>query len=71
MKGFRKAKRGISPIVSSLLMLLVTVIAFSAVLGYTNNFISAQRGNTLAYIQERPLVEDIWFRLNAVVPNVL
>lgn len=67
MKGFRKAKRGISPIVSSLLMLLVTVIAFSAVLGYTNNFISAQRGNTLAYIQERPLVEDIWFRLNGTI----
>ena len=67
MKRFVEAKRGISPIVSSLLMLLVTVIAFSAVLGYTNSFISAQRANTLANIRERLVVEDIWFRLNGTI----
>ena len=67
MRRFVKAKRGISPIVSSLLMLLVVVIAFSTVLGYTNNFISAQRANTLEYIRERLVVEDIWFRLNNTI----
>jgi flagellin-like protein len=67
MKRFTKAKRGISPIVSSLLMLLVTVIAFSAVLGYTNNFMRAQRANTLATIKERLVVEDVWFHLNGTI----
>ena len=67
MKRLANAKRGISPIVSSLLMLLVAVIAFGLVLGYTNNFISAQRSNTLAYIRERLVVEDIWFRLDSTI----
>jgi len=67
VKRFVEAKRGISPIVSSLLMLLVTVIAFGVVLGYTNSFISAQRANTLANIRERLVVEDIWFRLNGTI----
>ena len=67
MKRFVNAKRGISPIVSSLLMLLVAVIAFGLVLGYTNNFISAQRSNTLSYIRERLAVEDVWFRLDNTI----
>jgi flagellin-like protein len=64
LKRFRNGRRGISPIVSSLLMLLTTVIAFGMVLGYANNFMSAQRANTLATIRERLVVEDIWFHLN-------
>lgn len=67
MKKSTKAKRGISPIVSSLLMLLVTVIAFSAVLSYANNFMTAQRANTLATIKERLVVEDIWFQSNGTI----
>jgi len=67
MKKFVQAKRGISPIVSALLMLLITVIAFGTVLGYVNNFISAQRDNTLATIRERLVVEDIWFHLNNTI----
>lgn len=67
MERFTNAKRGLSPIVSTLLMLLVTVIAFSAVLGYANNFMTAQRANTLATIEERLVVEDIWFHLNGTI----
>lgn len=67
MKRFVNSKRGISQIVSSLLMLLVAVIAFGFVIGFTNNFISAQRANTLAYIKERLAVEDVWFRLDNTV----
>jgi hypothetical protein len=48
-------------------MLMITVIAFSVVLGYANNFMTAQRKNTLAMIQERLVVEDIWFHPNGTV----
>jgi hypothetical protein len=48
-------------------MLLVTVIAFSAVLSYANNFMTAQRANTLATIKERLVVEDIWFQSNGTI----
>jgi hypothetical protein len=48
-------------------MLLVTVIAFGLVLGYSNNFISAQKANTLATIRERIVVEDAWFRLDNTI----
>ena len=67
MKRFRIGKRGISPIVGSLLMLLVTVIAFATVIGYANTFMSAQRANALTTIRERLAVEDVWFKLNNTV----
>ena len=67
MKRFANAKRGISQIVSSLLMLFVAVVGFGLVLNYTNNFIRAQRTSTLSTIRERLVVEDIWFRLDNTI----
>lgn len=67
IKPIGKERHGISTIVSSLLMLLITIIAFSTVLAYTNNFISAQRRTQLATIRERIVVEDIWFQLNNTI----
>ena len=64
MRKLRESRRGISPIVSSLLMLLITVISFATMLGYTNNFLSAQRSSALSTIRERLIVEDVWFHPN-------
>ena len=48
-------------------MLVITVVAFTVVLGAANNFMNVQRQNTLAMIQERLVVEDILFHPNGTI----
>lgn len=57
-----KDSRGVSPIVSTLLMIVITVSAFSIVYATTNSWISAQRSGQLLALQERLAVEDVWFK---------
>ncbi len=54
--------RGITPVVSSLLMIVIVLAAFSIVWGVTNNWITRQRWETKMQMKERLLIEDVWFR---------
>ena len=60
-KHLRKV-RGITPVVSSLLMIVIVLAAFSIVWGVTNNWITRQRWETKMQMKERLLIEDVWFR---------
>jgi len=60
-----KDERGVSPIVSALLMIVITVAAFSITYAATNSWTSAQRSGQLLALQERLVVEDVWFKHNS------
>lgn len=62
-----KGNRGVEPIIASLLMLVITVAAFSIVYGVTNSWISTQRSGTLTQIQERLTIEDFWFKTGGYI----
>ena len=68
------SKRAVSPVVASLLMIVITVAGFGLVLTTTNRWISIQRINEMQVIRERLIIEDAWFRpdnyLWLVVTNV-
>ena len=56
--------RGVEPIISALLMLVITVFAFSIIYMVTNTWISSQREGPLLRLQERLIIEDVWFMTN-------
>lgn len=55
--------RAVSPVLATVLMLALTVLAFSIVWGGVFGWISVQRAGLLHSIRERLLVEDVWFRI--------
>lgn len=59
--------RGVEPIIAALLMLVITVFAFSLTYMATNTWISAQRSGPMMRLQERLVFEDVWFMTNATV----
>ena len=62
MRFTEQKKRGISPVVAALLLVVIVVAGFSVLYATTDNWIRAQRRNEFFYMQERFVIEDIWFR---------
>ncbi len=58
-----KCNRGVAPIVSTLLLIVITIFAFTLVYGAYNSWISFQRDNSLLQMQERVIIEA--FRFNS------
>ncbi|MCD6443620.1 hypothetical protein J7L70_01290 [Candidatus Bathyarchaeota archaeon] len=55
--------KAVSPVVATVLLLALTVLAFSMIWEGVSSWISAQRGGMLQSIRERFVVEDVWFRV--------
>lgn len=55
-------RRASSTIVSSLLLVVITIVGFSLISAFTNNWISLQRINEMETIRERLILDDAWFR---------
>lgn len=55
------SKRAVSPVVASLLMIVITVAGFGLVWTTTNQWIHLQRINEMQVIRERLIIEDAWF----------
>jgi len=62
MRFTEQKKRGVSPIVSGLLLIVIVFAGFSMLYSITDSWIRAQRRNELFYMHERFIIEDIWFR---------
>lgn len=65
MARFLKRDRGVTPVVSALLMIVVTVAAFALLYGATDSWIRAQRTGPLLRLKERVVIENVWFLTNA------
>jgi len=55
------SKRAVSPVVASLLMIVITIAGFGLMWSSTNQWISLQRTNEMQVIRERLIIEDAWF----------
>ncbi len=56
-------KRAVSPVVASLLMIVITIAGSGLVWSVTNQWISQQRINEMQLIRERLIIEDAWFTI--------
>ena len=65
MRFTEQKKRGVSPIVSGLLLIVIVFAGFSMLYSITDSWIRAQRRNELFYMHERFIIEDIWFRTSS------
>ena len=57
-----RKKRGVSPIVSSMMLIVIIIAAFSLLYAATDQWIRTQRREPMMAMQERFVIEDIWFR---------
>ncbi len=55
-------RRGVSPIVAALLMIVLVFVGFSMLYSISDSWMKAQKRNELFYMHERFIIEDIWFR---------
>jgi len=55
-------RRGVSPIISALLLVVIVLSGFTLLYAATNNWIRGQRRTEFGYLQERYVFEDVWFR---------
>ncbi len=55
------SKRAVSPVVSSLLMIVITIAGSGLIWSSTTQWIRLQRINEMQVIRERLLIEDAWF----------
>ncbi len=63
-------RRGVSPIVASLLMIVLVVVGFSMLYSISDSWMQAQKRNELLYMHERFIIEDIWFRTSGGSRNL-
>ncbi|MEE9282757.1 MAG: hypothetical protein V3U49_01625 [Nitrososphaerales archaeon] len=56
---------GVAPIVASMLLISITVGAFSLVWGTTSSYLSSQRLGPLQQMRERVVIEEVYFFNNA------
>ena len=68
------SKRAVSPVVASLLMIVITIAGSGLVWSTTNQWISQQRINEMQLIRERLIIEDAWFtigeEINLTMTNI-
>lgn len=57
-----KERKGISVLVSNVLMLLVVVVIASIVFAYVNFYVNDYQRGRGAALMERLLIEDVWFK---------
>lgn len=50
---------------SALLLIVIVIAGFGMLYSITNNWLRSQRRNELVYMQERLIIEDIWFRTSS------
>ncbi len=55
------SKRAVSPVVSSLLMIVITIAGSGLIWASTSQWIRLQRINEMQVIRERLIIEDAWF----------
>lgn len=55
------SKRAVSPVVASLLMIVITIAGSALVWSITTQWIRLQRINEMQVIRERLIIEDAWF----------
>lgn len=55
-------RRGVSPIVAALLIIVLVFVGFSMLYSISDSWMQAQKRNELLYMHERFIIEDIWFR---------
>jgi flagellin-like protein len=72
MKKLLWNKRGVSPVVAELLMVAITVAASLLVTSMAYSWVSQQRNYGMQVVNERLVVEDVWFLNNATgpIPNI-
>ncbi len=63
-------RRGVSPIVAALLMIVLVFVGFSMLYSISDNWMRAQKRNELLYMHERFIIEDIWFRTSGGSRNL-
>ena len=57
------SKRAVSPVVSSLLMIVITIAGSGLIWSSTSQWIRLQRINEMQVIRERLIIEDAWFTI--------
>ncbi len=62
---FRRCNRAVEPIISALVLIVITVLAFSLVYGAYSNWINVQRRDSLMEMQERIAIEAVQFNWNS------
>ncbi len=65
MDWFSSRREAVSPIVSTLLLIVITVSAFSLVYYAADSWIRSQRRGPLLRLKERIVIEDVWFTSNS------
>ena len=61
MKIFRD-KRGVSPVVSAMIMIVVVMVGMSAIFGFIINYNRDFQSGSGSAVFESMTVEDVWFR---------
>lgn len=54
-------EKAVAPVVASLILVVITVGAFSILMSVTTQWLSLQRTNEMQTISERLIIEDVWF----------
>jgi hypothetical protein len=57
-----KERKAISVLVSNVLMLLIVVVVGSVVFAYVDSYVTNYHRGSGAALQERLLIEDVWFK---------
>lgn len=56
-----KSRRGITPVLSTIILVGATIISFSLILAFTNQWLKISRFYDVEGVYERIIIEDIWF----------
>lgn len=59
--GVIRSRRAVSEMTSALLMVTIVILSFGVTYPFVRNFISTYRSGTGLRIQERFVIEDVWF----------
>jgi flagellin-like protein len=62
MKKLLWSRKGVSPVIAELLMVAITVAASLVVTSMAYSWVNQQRNYGMQVVNERLVVEDVWFR---------
>jgi FlaG/FlaF family flagellin (archaellin) len=69
MRKLRRNKKGLSTVISTLLMILVVMVGMSIVFGFIANYSKAYQVGSGSSVLESMTIEDVWFK-NATSSSV-
>jgi len=55
-------KRGVAPIISTMLLIVIVLIAFSILWQSIDAWLKWQRSTVIPSLKQRVVIEDVWFR---------